>query len=363
MANKDYYKILEISSNANLEDIKKAYRKLALKYHPDKTKGDKESEKHFKEINEAYRVLSDPAKRRQYDQFGQTFEGAAGGGFSGFRPEDFNRFTQDFSDLGGFNDIFESFFGGTRSARQKPEARLRGRDVEVNLKVTFDEAAFGVTKEVGISRLVVCQFCDGTGSATGRLTVCDKCSGSGEIRSNRRTILGMITQVQICDVCKGLGKKPEKICRHCRGDGRINKTEQIKIDIPAGIDSGQTIKLVDQGEAGFRGAPAGDLYIVIHVLESLDFKRQGSDLYRTEILNYPTAVLGGEIKVKSLTKDLKLKVPSGTKSGEVFRLKSKGLPKVGQSGQGDLFIKVEIDIPKRLNLRQKRILEELKEEF
>jgi len=363
MANKDYYKILGIDSNANPEDIKKAYRKLALKYHPDKTKGDKESEKHFKEINEAYRILSDPAKRKQYDQFGQTFEGAAGGGFSGFRPEDFTKFTQDFSDLGGFNDIFESFFGGARPARQEPAARLRGRDIEINLKVTFDEAAFGVTKEVSVSKLVVCQFCHGTGSATGRLIVCDKCGGSGKLRFNRRTILGIITQTRICDVCKGLGKKPEKTCRHCRGDGRSSKTEQMKIDIPAGIDSGQTIKLVGQGEAGFRGAPAGDLYIVIHVLESPDFKRQGSDLYRTELLSYPIAVLGGEIKVKSLTRDLKLKIPAGTKSEEIFKLKNKGLPKVGQSGYGDLFIRVEIDIPKHLNLRQRRILEELREEF
>lgn len=361
---KDYYQILGVSRDASPEDLKRAYRKLALKYHPDKTKGDKEGERRFKEINEAYRALSDPAKRKQYDQFGQTFTGMPGGGFSGFRPEDFARFTQDFGDLGGFEDIFDAFFGGTaRSRRRDPASLTRGRDVEVNLQITFDEAAYGATKQVGVSRAATCEFCKGTGSSDYKLVPCDQCGGKGEVRVSQRTILGMFTQVQVCDVCRGLGQRPAKICRHCRGDGRRTQTETIEIKIPAGIDTGQTIKLTGLGEAGLRGGEPGDLYIIVRVLDTPDFKRQGADLYRQESISYPRAALGGEIEVKALGGKLKLKIPAGTKSGEVFRLRGKGLPRLGRLGHGDLFVEAEIDVPQRLTLRQKRLLDELDEEL
>ncbi|OGB74332.1 molecular chaperone DnaJ [candidate division Kazan bacterium RBG_13_50_9] len=364
MMSKDYYKILGVSRGASPDEIKQAYRRLALRYHPDKTKGDKEGEQKFKEVNEAYRVLSDPARRKQYDQFGQTFEGAAGGGFAGFRPEDFARFTQDFGDLGGFEDLFDAFFGGMRGGRRRSaEDVQRGRDIEINLQITFDEAAFGTTKRISVPRAVACEYCKGTGASDGELVSCDKCGGRGEIRVSQRTILGTFAQVQLCNVCKGTGKKPARPCRHCRGEGRHSLTEKVEVKIPAGVGSGQTIKLSGGGEAGFRGSRAGDLYVVIQVLESPDFKRKGADLYRQETLSYPVAVLGGEIKVKALEGVLKLKVPSGTKSGEVFRLAGKGLPRLDRSGNGDLFIEVEIDVPRRLTLKQKRLLEELKSEL
>lgn len=356
---KDYYKILGVSKSADSDEIKKAYRKLALKYHPDKTKGDKESEQRFKEANEAYQVLSDSTKRQQYDQFGQSFSGggAPGGGFSGFRPE-------DFSDMGGFGDIFESFFsGGGRSGRSNPETRLRGSDVEVSIDISFNEAAFGVTKKVNVTRDATCESCDGTGSADKNLITCDKCNGVGQIRVSKRTILGPMTQVQVCDACKGLGKKPYKTCRHCRGEGRKSISETISIKIPAGIDNGQTIKVEDKGEAGIRGRKSGDLYIVVHVLDSPDFKRQGADLYKEDEISYPTAVLGGTIKVKTLETDVSLKIPAGTKSGDIFRLKGKGLARLARSGHGDMYIKVNIKVLKKATLRQKKLLEELEEEL
>jgi len=363
---KDYYKILEISKEANNDEIKKAYRKLALKYHPDKNKDDKDSEQRFKEVNEAYQVLSDPAKKQQYDQFGQTFSNGAnnGSGFSGFRPEDFSRFTQDFSDLGGFGDIFESFFsGGRQSARRNPETRFRGNDVEVNLDISFKEAAFGTTKKVAVSRYTMCEACAGTGSADKNLSTCNKCGGTGQIRVSKRTILGVMTQVHACDVCKGLGKKPTKICRYCRGEGRKNTSETINIKIPPGIDNGQTIKVDSRGEAGIRGGKSGDLYIVMHVLKSPDFKRQGADLYKEDYINYPTAVLGGTIKVETLEVPVNLKIPAGTKSGDIFRLKNKGLAKIGKVGHGDMYIKIDIKVPKKTTLKQKRLLEELDSEL
>jgi len=359
MASKDYYHILGIGKTASLDEIKKAYRRLALKYHPDKNKGDKAGEEKFKEINEAYQVLSDPAKRRQYDQFGQSFSGAGGGGFSGFRPEDFAGFSQGFSDLGGFGDIFESFFGGGRSSRRDPETVTRGADLEVNLQITFEEAAFGTTKKVNLSRPTICATCHGTGSADGELEVCSRCGGKGEIRISRQTILGVFTQAQVCDACQGLGKKPTKICRSCRGDGRRDATESIEVKIPAGIDNGQTVKLLHVGGAGFRGGGAGDLYIVVRVMASKEFERKDADLYRTELISYPVAVLGGEVEIDSLDGILKLKIPAGTKSGEVFRLRGKGIIKLGRNEKGDLYITIEIDVPKRLTLRQKRLLEDL----
>lgn len=362
---KDYYKILGVNKEASNDEIKRAYRKLALKYHPDKTKNDKDSEQRFKEVNEAYQVLSNSAKRQQYDQFGQTFSGATGGsGFSGFRPEDFSKFTQDFSDLGGFGDIFESFFsGGSKSRRHNPEARLRGKDIEVNLDISFKEAAFGITKNISIARYITCETCVGTGAADKNLITCDKCNGTGQIRVSRRTILGIMTQVHVCDVCRGLGKKPAKICRNCRGEGRKNITETVTVKIPPGIDNGQTIKIDSMGEAGIRGNKSGDLYIVIHVLESPDFKRQGADLYKENYINYPTAVLGGTIKIKTLEKDVNLKIPAGTKSGDIFRLKGKGLARIGRSGHGDMYIKVNIEVLQKTTLKQKRLLEELGQEL
>lgn len=374
MASEDYYNLLEVSRSASSEEIKKAYRKLALKYHPDKTKGDKDAEVKFKKINEAYQVLSDPTKRQQYDQFGAT---SGGGGFNRWSggtsgPEDgwqgaadFSGFTRefDFGDLGGFGDIFDTFFSDRRGKRKSPDRIKRGTDIEANLQITFEDAVFGSAKKVSINRSVSCEECGGTGSADGKLAACEKCKGTGEVKKVQRTILGSFTQMYVCDECGGLGAKPAKVCRQCRGEGRRAKSEMVEVKIPAGIDNRQTIKLPGLGEAGWRGGLAGDLYITVHVLSSKEFRREGWDVYRTENINYPTAVLGGETIVTSLAGKLTLKIPAGTTSGEVFRLKGKGIKHLDKSAYGDLLVRVEIAVPPHLTLKQKRLLEELRDEF
>lgn len=360
MAPEDYYKILGVSREASPDDIKKAYRKLALKYHPDKTKGDKEAEVMFKQINEAYQVLSDPAKRSQYDQFG-----AAGPtGFNGnWQNADFAQ-GFDFGDLGGFGDIFDTFFTGRQHRQQRsPESIKRGKDIEVNLQITFEEAVAGATKKMSINRPVTCEACGGSGAMDSKSVQCARCKGTGELKRTQRTILGAFTQVYVCDDCQGLGEKPAKVCRECRGEGRKTKTEMMEVPIPAGIDNGQTIKLAGKGEAGWRGGRAGDLYINVHVLPHKDFRREGADVYRTEAISFPVAVLGGEVKIKSLDGWLNLTIPAGTKSGEVFRLKNKGIKQLEKNSYGDLLVQVEIIVPERLTLKQRRLLEELRDEF
>lgn len=364
MAQEDYYKILELSQDASPDEIKKAYRKLALKYHPDKTKGDKVAEEKFKQINQAYQILSDPAKKQQYDQFGSA--GPTGGGFSGWSQADFTQ-GFDINDLGGFGDIFDTFFsgatGGRRSRKQDPETLKRGSDIEANIQITFEEAVFGAIKKISINRPVICDSCHGSGGVDSSTTKCDVCDGSGEVTKNQRTILGNFVQKSICMDCRGSGQKPSKMCRSCHGEGRKIKTEMIDIEIPPGINNGRTIKITSGGEVGWRGGRAGDLYVNIHVLPSKDFERDGDDLFRIEQISYPIAVLGGEVKIKTLEGNLTLKIPTGTKSGEVFRLKNKGVRHWDRAGAGDLLVRVDINIPQKLTLRQRRLLEELQAEF
>lgn len=364
MAQEDYYKILELNREATPDEIKKAYRKLALKYHPDKTKGDKAAEEKFKQINQAYQILSDPAKKQQYDQFGSA--GQTGGGFSGWSQADFTQ-GFDINDLGGFGDIFDTFFsgatGGRRSRKQDPETLKRGSDIEANIQITFEEAVFGATKKISINRPVVCDNCHGSGGMDNSTIKCDVCGGSGEVTKNQRTILGNFVQKSICAECRGSGQKPARICRSCHGEGRKTKTEMIDIEIPVGINNGQTIKITGGGEVGWRGGRAGDLYVNIHVLPSKDFERDGDDLFRIEQISYPIAVLGGEVKIKTLEGNLTLKIPTGTKSGEIFRLKNKGVKHWDRAGAGDLLVRMDIAIPQRLTLKQRRLLEELQDEL
>ncbi len=363
MAQTDYYNILGVSRDATPDDIKKAYRKLALKYHPDKTKGDKEAEIKFKQINEAYQILSDPAKRSQYDQFGS----AGSTGFNGWTGNADFAEGFDMNDLGGFSDMFDVFFHGAtgrRGGKQKNPASIkRGQDIEANLQVNFTEAAFGAKKQTSINRLILCEACQGSGASDGKFTQCSVCHGSGEVRKTQKTILGAFTQMYVCDECKGLGEKPSRECRECRGEGRKMKTELIDIEIPAGIDSGQTIKLARLGEAGWRGGVAGDLYVMIRVLPHKEFQREGWDLYRAEAINYPIAALGGEIVVPTLTGNLNLTIPAGTKSGDIFRLRSQGIQHLGKITRGDMFVTIAIAIPQKLTLTEKKLLEELRDEF
>ena len=307
--------------------------------------------------------MSDPTKKRQYDQFGESPGGAGFQGWPG--GADFSGFAQnfDFGDLGGFGDVFDTFFGGRGQKRKSPENIKRGNDIEANLQVTFEEAVFGAQKKISVNRLLTCKACAGTGSATNKSVRCSACQGTGELKRTQRTILGSLTQVYVCDNCQGLGEKPERVCRECKGEGRKSKMEVIEVTIPAGIDNGQTIKMAGMGEAGWRDGRPGDLYINIRVLPHRDWERVGWDLRRIEQINYPIAVMGGKTKIKSLTGELTLTIPPGTHSGEVFRLKGKGIKHLDKSTYGDLLIKVEIAIPRHLTLRQKRLLEELQEEL
>lgn len=353
---KDYYAILGLDRNASEEDIKKAFRKLALQYHPDRNPGDKAAEEKFKEINEAYQVLSDPNKKAQYDQFGTTdFNGQ--GDFGGF---DFG----GFHDFGGFGDIFETIFGdgfGNFSSR-RANGPQRGADLQYTLNLTFEEAAFGTVKEIEINRNEECKKCNGTGAKPGtRPITCDKCGGTGQIKISRRTGFGNFVSVTTCDKCQGKGTIIREACPDCHGSGMVRKKRKITIKIPAGVDTGNTIPLRNEGEPGLRGGEHGDLYVNINVLPHKLFKRDGFDVICDIPISFPQAALGAEIDVPTLDGLIKYTIPEGTQSGTIFRLKGKGIPKIRGYGRGDEIIRVLVEVPKKLNEKQKELLRQFAE--
>ncbi|MSU75980.1 molecular chaperone DnaJ [Patescibacteria group bacterium] len=361
-ANKDFYQTLGVKKDASDSDIKSSYRKLAHKYHPDKG-GSKEDEAKFKEVQEAYEVLSDKQKRAQYDQFGAAGvnqgatsgpgQGQPGAGFGGFEG-----FQGDFSDMGGLGDIFEQFFAGGANTRQRQPSR--GADIQASVSISFEEAVKGAKRQLKVTKRVLCPTCHGNGAEPGsKIVTCDTCGGSGQVQTTRQTILGTMAQVTTCPVCHGEGKKPEKPCHTCGGEGRVEKTETVDIDIPAGIDDGQTIRVQGAGEAGQRGAPAGHLYVTVQVKPSEVFERNGADAQVTVPITYPQAALGDTIEVPTLDGKTTLKIPAGTESGKVFGLKGKGLPKLQGSGHGNLHVKVEINVPKKLSAAERQKIEEL----
>jgi len=349
---KDYYEVLGIAKDASDQDIKKAYRKLAQKYHPDKHKGDKDAEKKFKDANEAYEVLSDKQKRAQYDQFGSAGGQGGFGGAQGFDASGFD-FSQ-FSGSGGFADIFETFFGGNTGTKRRQSGPKPGNDIEFQLPLTFEEAAFGTEKDLMVTKAVQCDHCHATGAEPGSKSVtCSTCKGTGEIRTVRQTILGQMATSVACSECHGEGRVHEKKCSVCHGSTRIKKDEKVKVKIPAGVDNDSTIRLSGKGEAGTFGGPSGDLYVHIRTSPSKKFVRNGYDIHSEVHIHLLQAILGDEIEVETLKDKMMLKIPAGTQSGKVFRLKEYGIEKLRGTGKGDQYTKIIVDIPIKLSRKEK----------
>ncbi len=351
---RDYYEILGLDRNATDTDIKKSYRKLAKKYHPDVNQGDSIAEAKFKEANEAYNVLINPEKRTQYDQFGHAgIDGNGFGGFGGFSDFDF----------GGINDIFETFFGGSgfggSSRSSKRNGPRKGADIKHGVEISFEEAAFGVEREINIERMEPCSTCGGSGSKPGTgPSACRHCNGTGQIQYKQRTPFGQFVNVKTCDVCNGEGKIITEPCRTCNGTGRLRRRKKMKLNIPAGIDDGQTISLRGEGEPGLRGGPSGDLFVNVRVGTHSLFSRQGNDVVCEMPITFVQGALGSEIEVPTLDGKVKYNIPEGTQTGTVFRLRNKGIPDLRSGNRGDQYVKVHVEVPKKLNDKQKEILRE-----
>lgn len=354
---RDYYEVLGVQKSASEDELKKAYRKLAKENHPDLHPGDKECEARFKEINEAYEVLSDPDKRAKYDKFGHAAfdpsQGFGGGGFGGF---------EGFGDFGGFGDIFSDIFGFGGGGGRNPNAPRKGDNLRASLNIKFEEAAFGTKKDVTVARIEQCPDCKGTGCADGTTAeVCPDCKGSGQVKSTQRTPFGMMQSNVQCPKCKGRGKIIHSPCHTCRGIGSIRRQHKVNINVPAGIDDGQTISLRGQGNSGINGGPAGDLLVTILVQPHARFEREGTSILLDQEISFAKAALGAEIEVPTLDGKVKLTIPEGTQTGTMFRLKGKGVPHLRSTGRGDQFVTVRVVVPKGLNAKQKEALKAFSE--
>ena len=346
MAKQDYYELLGITKSADEKEIKRAYKKLAIQYHPDRTQGDKAKEEKFKEIQEAYEILADREKRAAYDQYGHAaFEQGGGFGRGGFGGA-------DFSDM--FGDIFGDIFGGGRS-RQRV---VRGEDLRYDIEITLEEAVKGATKDIKINTLTHCEVCEGSGAEKGsKIETCPTCHGAGRVRRQQ----GFFVTEVMCPTCHGTGKKIEKMCRHCHGEGRVHKKKNLSVKIPAGVDTGNQLRLSGEGAVGENGAPAGDLYVVMHVKEHHIFEREGSNLYCEVPISFTMAALGGEIEVPTLDGRVKLKIPEETQTGKLFRIRGKGVASARSGYSGDLICKVIVETPVHLDKSQRELLQKLEE--
>ncbi|MCH7712160.1 MAG: molecular chaperone DnaJ [Chloroflexi bacterium] len=349
MANRDYYDVLGVSKTDNDEEIRRAFRKMAMQYHPDRNK-EAGAEEKFKEINEAYQVLSDSKKRAQYDSFGRAGMGANGG---------FDRPFDGFDVFGGFGDIFDSFFGDASGRRTREPQR--GGDINQRVSLSFEESIFGAERQVNVTRLEKCQRCSGAGNEPGTaINKCPTCRGSGQVRRAQRSIFGQFAQITTCTTCRGAGKVIEKSCNICRGAGQERRERKISVKIPAGVDDGMQVRLTGEGDIGSGGGPAGNLYVHLTVKEHQIFQRDGNDLVYFMPLNVAEAALGVEKYVPTLDgEDEKLKVPQGTQPGAEFRIKGKGVPHLNLNRRGDLRILVDLKVPNRLNAEQRALLEQL----
>ncbi len=366
---KDYYKILGVEKSASQDEIKKAFRKLAQQYHPDKQGGNADK---FKEANEAYSVLGDESKRKQYDQFGSAGPGFAGGqGGAGFNPNDFGFDFSGFQQGGGFGggngvefdlgDIFGDFFGGGRSAQRQK----RGSDIQVDIDITFEESIFGAAKTITLNKVSVCAECSGSGAKKGsKMKTCHTCGGNGKVSEMRRSIIGSFQTTRTCETCHGSGKEPEEKCPICHGAGVAKRNQEIDVKIPAGVEDGEMIRLTGAGEA-VSGGQAGDLYIRLHAKKHPFFKKEGANLITDISVKLSDALLGASMTLKTLDGDIVLKIPEGVLHGEILRLKGKGVPTTprGRDGhRGDILARVSIAMPKKLSKEAKRVVEELKRE-
>jgi len=361
----DYYELLGVQKTASQEEIKKAFHKLAHKHHPDKG-GD---EKKFKEINEAYQVLSDTQKRAQYDQYGRVFDqNGAGPDMSGFNWAWGNGQGQKSEniefDLGDMGDIFEQFFGGSFDGRRRSSRKdsKKGRDIQVDIEINLERVLKESTEEISLAKLIICQRCNGNGAEPdSKVKECFSCRGTGQVQQIKKTMFGSFTNLTTCPECKGEGTIPEKPCNVCRGEGRIKGQETINIQIPAGIDSNQVIKIEGKGEAGRKGAKSGNLYVRIFIKAHPIFERKGDDLFCQTEINFSQASLGDEIEIKTLEgTNILLQIPTGTESGKVLRISGKGIPHFNGYGMGNLYIELRVKTPKKLSKEQKKLLEDLK---
>ena len=352
---RDYYEVLGLSKGAGDSEIKKAYRTLAKKYHPDMNQGDAEAEQKFKEVNEAYAVLSDADKKAKYDQYGHAAFDPASGGFGGGGFGGFDGF--DFGDI--FSSFFGGGFGGGTSRRNAP---IQGDDIGIRINLTFEEAVFGTKKEVSYQKIQKCASCNGTGAHEGKgVKTCSKCGGSGQMRVTQRTPLGMIQTTKSCDECGGSGKIIETPCKSCRGTGYTKVTKTLDVSIPAGVDEGSRIALRSQGSDGRNGGPAGDLIIVVSVKPHKIFERDGRDIYCEVPITFSEAVLGADIIIPTLEGEEKFRINEGTQSGTTFTLKGRGIKDVNTSRKGDLFVTVAVEVPKNLTNDQKELLSKFAE--
>ena len=358
MAKRDYYEVLGVDRSASKDDIKRAYRKIAVANHPDRNPGDKAAEDRFKEATEAYEILADEKKRQTYDQFGFAgVEGMAGAG-GGFGYSTAARDFEDiFGDLGGFGGIFEQFFGGGRRRSGGRESAQRGSDLRYDLRIAFKDAVFGTKAEISYPKEIGCTRCDGKGAEPGTgVRTCPTCGGAGQVRRSS----GFFSIASACPTCSGEGTIVEKPCTKCGGSGSLKKNQKINVTIPAGVEDGRRIRIPDQGDAGPKGGPSGDLYVVIRIEGHEFFERDGYDVYCVVPITFTQAALGGDINVPTLEdRRVKVKIPAGTQNNKILRLRNEGIPQSGTSRRGDMYIRILVTIPQRLSGREKDLLKEL----
>lgn len=358
MTKRDYYEILGVEKNASEADIKKAYRKMAMKYHPDRNKGDADAEKKFKEAAEAYEVLKDPQKRAQYDQFGHAgVNGGYGGGGVNFDNMGFEDIFSRFSDIFGGGMFGEDIFGGGRGRGRRREPGQPGSDMKIRMPLTLEEIAFGVEKKLKIKKQVRCDVCHGTGAETDAdFETCGTCNGMGEVRQVTRTILGQMVNVQVCPTCQGDGRIIKNKCKKCSGEGRVKGEETVKINIPSGVSNGNYITLRGQGNAGRRGGSAGDLIVLIEEKEHEFFDRDGNNIYHNLTLSIPDAVLGTEVEVPTLKGKAKLRIEPGTQPGKMLRMRGRGIRGLNNSGEGDQYVRINVYMPTELSEKEEEAM-------